>query len=90
MITLKKSINIFLRAQAGWFLSNLTWASFQCIGQDVPRNNMLAIQAVLSRQEKSAYTYVRHTHKLQQSEMDENGERYDLQKSKHKQELYSY
>lgn len=43
---------------------------------------MLAIQAVLSRQEKSAYRYVRRTHKLQQSEMDENGGKCDLQKKK--------
>lgn len=41
---------------------------------------MLAIQAVLSRQEKSACRYGRRTHKLQQSKMDENGGKHDLQK----------
>lgn len=51
---------------------------------------MLAIQAVLSRQEKSAYRYARHTHKLQQSETDENRGKCDLQKKKQKEELYFY
>lgn len=66
----------------GYLHFDLTWASFQCIGQGAPRSNTWAIQAVLSRQEKSAYRCVRHTQKLQQSEMDGNEGNCDLQSNK--------